>query len=53
MLGRVALTGRQGDGVCDTTHGYGINAQHLAYPFNANVQTMGTNFAVGKLRGTS
>ena len=43
----------QGDGVCDTTHGYGIDAQHLSYPNDANVQNMGTKFVVGKLQGTS
>jgi len=35
-----------GDGVCDTTHGYGINAQHLAYPSSAGTQSQGTNFGV-------
>ena len=47
------LTERQGDGVCDTTHGYGINQQHLSYPTDSNVQSMGTKFVVGKLQGTS
>ncbi|KAF7196280.1 putative cutinase 1 [Pseudocercospora fuligena] len=42
-----------GDGVCDTTHGYGINAQHLQYPNDAPTQNLGTKFVVGKLRGTS
>ncbi|CAD0085109.1 unnamed protein product [Aureobasidium mustum] len=42
-----------GDGVCDTTHGYGIDSQHLSYPQDANVQSMGTKFVVGKLTGTS
>ncbi|KXT16651.1 hypothetical protein AC579_8019 [Pseudocercospora musae] len=42
-----------GDGVCDTTHGYGINAQHLQYPNDAPTQNLGTTFVVGKLRGTS
>ena len=40
----------QGDGVCDTTHGFGINAQHLAYPNSASTQTLGTNFAVKQLK---
>lgn len=40
-----------GDGVCDTTHGLGINAAHLSYPRDSNVQTQGTNFVVGKLSG--
>ncbi|KAK3646072.1 hypothetical protein LTR56_008689 [Elasticomyces elasticus] len=44
---------KYGDGVCDTTHGYGINAQHLAYPTSTSVQNLGTQFVVGKLRGTS
>ena len=43
----------QGDGVCDTTHGYGINQQHLAYSTLSSVQNLGTTFVVGKLRGTS
>ncbi|KAI5198646.1 cutinase [Aureobasidium subglaciale] len=42
-----------GDGVCDTTHGQGINAPHLSYPRDANVQSMGTKFVVGKLTGSS
>ncbi|KAI4729862.1 cutinase [Aureobasidium sp. EXF-10728] len=42
-----------GDGVCDTTHGQGINAAHLSYPRDASVQNLGTQFVVGKLRGTS
>ncbi|KAK3096405.1 hypothetical protein LTR53_019242 [Teratosphaeriaceae sp. CCFEE 6253] len=42
-----------GDGVCDTTHGYGINAQHLAYPNSASVQNLGTQYVEGRLRGTS
>jgi hypothetical protein len=41
----------QGDGVCDTTHGFGINAQHLQYPNSASTQTLGTNFAVKQLQG--
>ncbi|KAF2164328.1 carbohydrate esterase family 5 protein [Zasmidium cellare ATCC 36951] len=42
-----------GDGVCDTTHGYGINLQHLQYPGDSNTQNLGTKFVVGKLQGTS
>ncbi|KAK5088877.1 hypothetical protein LTS08_000724 [Lithohypha guttulata] len=42
-----------GDGVCDTAHGFGINAQHLQYPSDSPTQNLGTTFAVGKLRGTS
>ncbi|KAF3034135.1 hypothetical protein E8E12_002127 [Didymella heteroderae] len=33
-----------GDGVCDTTHGAGINAQHLQYPGDAPTQTLGASF---------
>lgn len=40
----------QGDGVCDTTHGYGINAQHLQYPSDSPTQNLGTNFIVNKLK---
>ncbi|KAK4556947.1 hypothetical protein LTR86_005928 [Recurvomyces mirabilis] len=42
-----------GDGVCDTTHGFGINAQHLAYPQSASVQSLGTKFIVAALKGTA
>jgi hypothetical protein len=42
-----------GDGVCDTTHGFGINAQHLSYPYSSSVQSMGTKYMVGKLTGSS
>ncbi|KAG5750946.1 hypothetical protein H9Q69_007334 [Fusarium xylarioides] len=41
-----------GDGVCDTTHGYGINAQHhLQYPNDAATQKLGTTFVVKQLSG--
>ncbi|KAF5265048.1 hypothetical protein FOXYS1_4148 [Fusarium oxysporum] len=40
-----------GDGVCDTTHGFGINAQHLQYPNDAATQNLGTTFVVKKLNG--
>ncbi|WPH03557.1 putative cutinase 1 [Acrodontium crateriforme] len=33
-----------GDGVCDTTHGVGIDAQHLQYPYDAPTQNLGTQF---------
>ncbi|KAH7094536.1 cutinase [Paraphoma chrysanthemicola] len=33
-----------GDGVCDTTHGRGINAQHLQYPNDSGTQNLGTKF---------
>ncbi|KAF3001561.1 hypothetical protein E8E13_009844 [Curvularia kusanoi] len=33
-----------GDGVCDTTHGSGINAQHLQYPNDAPTQSLGTSY---------
>lgn len=49
--GNVSLTHGQGDGVCDTTHGDGINAEHLAYPGDANTQKMGTDFVVKQLKG--
>ncbi|KAI5370240.1 Putative cutinase/acetylxylan esterase, alpha/Beta hydrolase [Septoria linicola] len=39
-----------GDGVCDTTHGYGINAAHLSYPSSSSAQRLGSTFAVEKLR---
>nr|OQO17220.1 hypothetical protein B0A51_14407 [Rachicladosporium sp. CCFEE 5018] len=42
-----------GDGVCDTTHGSGINQQHLAYPQSTTIQNLGTKYIVGRLRGTS
>jgi hypothetical protein len=43
----------QGDGVCDTTHGFGINAQHLAYPMSASTQNLGTQFVLKQLSGAS
>ncbi|SPO21046.1 uncharacterized protein UTRI_00523 [Ustilago trichophora] len=39
-----------GDGVCDTSSGFGITAQHLTYPYNSNVQSMGANFAIKALQ---
>ncbi|KAK4891554.1 hypothetical protein LTR27_009885 [Elasticomyces elasticus] len=42
-----------GDGVCDTTHGYGINAAHLAYPRLSSVQNLGTDFVVAALESGS
>ncbi|KAH0344391.1 gamma tubulin, partial [Aureobasidium melanogenum] len=42
-----------GDGVCDTTHGLGINAQHLSYPYSSSVQSMGQKYMVEKLTGSS
>ncbi|KAF3043924.1 hypothetical protein E8E11_005153 [Didymella keratinophila] len=33
-----------GDGVCDTTHGVGINAQHLQYPNDAPTQSLGASY---------
>ncbi|KAL2204690.1 cutinase [Sarocladium strictum] len=41
-----------GDGVCDTTHGVGINAQHLQYPRDGSTQELGTSFAVKQLGGS-
>ncbi|KAH8678290.1 cutinase [Xylariales sp. PMI_506] len=40
-----------GDGVCDTTHGVGINAQHLSYPTDSNTQQLGIDFALKQLSG--
>ncbi|KAI3327225.1 carbohydrate esterase family 5 protein [Xylariaceae sp. AK1471] len=42
-----------GDGVCDTTHGIGINAQHLSYPSDSATQKLGGSFAIAKLGGSS
>ncbi|KAI0437321.1 A cutinase-like protein from cryptococcus Sp [Xylaria telfairii] len=42
-----------GDGVCDTTHGAGINAQHLSYPADSGTQELGTSFAIEKLDGSA
>lgn len=39
----------QGDGVCDTTHGFGINAAHLRYPNDSDTQNLGTDFIVKQL----
>jgi hypothetical protein len=47
------MASAQGDGVCDTTNGFGINAQHLQYPRDTPTQNLGTQFVVGKLRGTA
>ena len=33
-----------GDGVCDSTHGFGINAQHLQYPYDSATQSLGTEY---------
>ncbi|KAI0158310.1 carbohydrate esterase family 5 protein [Xylariaceae sp. FL1272] len=40
-----------GDGVCDTTNGRGITAQHLSYPSDSATQKLGAAFAVQKLSG--
>nr|CFW93879.1 cutinase 1 [Blastobotrys adeninivorans] len=42
-----------GDGVCDTLTGAGITPQHLDYPYDSNVQKMGTDFVVKALTGSS
>ncbi|PWZ02572.1 alpha/beta-hydrolase [Testicularia cyperi] len=42
-----------GDGVCDTMSGFGITFQHLGYPMDDNVQTMGADFAIKALQGGS
>lgn len=47
------LTESKGDGVCDTTHGVGINAQHLSYPMSTSVQSQGVKFITGKLGGSA
>ena len=47
------LTQVQGDGVCDTTHGSGINSAHLAYPRLSSVQNLGTDYVVRALRSGS
>ncbi|KAI4754096.1 cutinase [Aureobasidium sp. EXF-3400] len=41
-----------GDGVC-TNNGEGIDAEHLSYPNDANVQNMGTKFVVDQLTGVT
>lgn len=46
----IAANSMQGDGVCDTTHGAGINAQHLQYPSDGPTQNLGTSFVVGRLQ---
>ncbi|CAI6289684.1 unnamed protein product [Periconia digitata] len=38
-----------GDGVCDTTHGFGINAAHLRYPMDTATQRLGTDFITKQL----
>ncbi|KAF1967836.1 cutinase [Bimuria novae-zelandiae CBS 107.79] len=38
-----------GDGVCDTTHGFGVNAQHLQYSGDAPTQDLGTKFVLQQL----
>lgn len=40
----------QGDGVCDTTNGRGINAAHLRYPRDSATQNLGTEFIVERLQ---
>ncbi|KAF4991686.1 hypothetical protein FGRMN_7659 [Fusarium graminum] len=42
-----------GDGVCDTTHGSGINGPHLQYPRDSSTQDLGTTFVVKQLGGTA
>ena len=43
----------QGDGICDTTDGSGINQAHLSYPSSQPTQNLGTTWIEGKLQGTS
>ena len=40
-----------GDGVCDTSSGFGITREHLSYGGDANVQSMGTKFGTTVLTG--
>ncbi|GAC94028.1 cutinase [Pseudozyma hubeiensis SY62] len=40
-----------GDGVCASQTGFGITFQHLLYPTDSNVQSMGANFAIKALQG--
>ncbi|KAI4703603.1 hypothetical protein J4E89_010024 [Alternaria sp. Ai002NY15] len=42
-----------GDGVCDTTHGQGINAQHLQYPRDTPTQNLGTQYVTKQLSGSA
>ncbi|OAL02954.1 cutinase [Phaeosphaeriaceae sp. SRC1lsM3a] len=42
-----------GDGVCDTTHGAGINAQHLQYPNDQATQNMGAEYVTKALGGSA
>ncbi|KZM26227.1 hydrolase [Ascochyta rabiei] len=41
-----------GDGVCDTTNGQGINAQHLQYPNDTPTQNLGTSYVTKQLGGS-
>ncbi|KAF2855901.1 carbohydrate esterase family 5 protein, partial [Plenodomus tracheiphilus IPT5] len=42
-----------GDGVCDTTHGQGINRQNLQYPNDSPTQNLGTQYITKQLGGSS
>ncbi|CAG2003247.1 unnamed protein product [Fusarium graminearum] len=42
-----------GDGVCDTTHGSGINGPHLQYPRDSSTQDLGTKYVVKQLTGSN
>ncbi|KAF2729901.1 cutinase [Polyplosphaeria fusca] len=42
----------EGDGVCDTTQGAGINAAHLQYSRDSPTQNLGTSFTVKQLGGS-
>ncbi|KAF1347419.1 cutinase [Lizonia empirigonia] len=41
-----------GDVVCDTSHGFGVNGQHLEYPSDAPTQNLGTTFVTKQLGGS-
>ncbi|CEJ91978.1 hypothetical protein VHEMI07659 [[Torrubiella] hemipterigena] len=48
-VGRTMDVCNFGDGVCDKSHGLGVNAEHLAYPGDAQMQDMGAKFVLSKL----
>lgn len=48
-VGKTLDVCKYGDGVCDTTHGYGINSVHLSYAQDANVQALGQKWILARL----
>lgn len=42
---------KQGDGVCDTAHGVGINAPHYQYPYDSPTQELGAEYVLKQLMG--